>query len=74
LPKLAPVTWRELVTRLKSLGFIGPFEGGKHPYMARDDGVLTIQNPHRQEIGVNLLQRILRQGNISLEDWLGSDR
>jgi hypothetical protein len=55
---------------LRLLGFAGPFEGGKHPYMTRGSVVLTIPNPHRQEISVDLLQRLLRQGNVSRDEWL----
>jgi predicted RNA binding protein YcfA (HicA-like mRNA interferase family) len=51
------------------LGFEGPFAGGKHPYMVRGDLVLTIPNPHRQEIGSDLLVRILRQAEISHREW-----
>jgi len=70
MPRLSPVSWRELVRRLKVLGFEGPYEGGKHPYMVKEELVLTIPNPHRQAIGVDLLQRILRRANISREEWL----
>ena len=49
--RLTPVTWRELVRKLKKLGFEGPYYGGKHPYMIRGDLVLTIPNPHRKIIG-----------------------
>jgi predicted RNA binding protein YcfA (HicA-like mRNA interferase family) len=71
LPKLAPLSWRELVKRLHELGFQGPFEGGKHPYMIRGDLVLTIPNPHRGEIGVDLLQRILQRAGLTREEWQG---
>jgi predicted RNA binding protein YcfA (HicA-like mRNA interferase family) len=69
MPKLSPVKWPELVRRLKALGFEGPFAGGKHPYMVRGDSVLTIPNPHRQEVGSDLLVRILRQARISRREW-----
>ena len=69
MPKLSPVKWSELVRRLKALGFEGPFAGGKHPYMVRGDVVLTIPNPHRQEVGSDLLVRILRQAKISRREW-----
>jgi predicted RNA binding protein YcfA (HicA-like mRNA interferase family) len=69
MPKLSPVRWSELVKRLRALGFEGPFAGGKHPYMVRDDLVLTIPNPHRGEIGPDLLARILRQAGVSREEW-----
>ncbi len=42
MSKLTPVTWQELVHRLRKLGFEGPYQGGKHPYMVRGNLVLTI--------------------------------
>jgi len=70
MPRLSPVSWMELVRRLRVLGFKGPYEGEKHPYMIKEELVLTIPNPHRQVIGVDLLQRILQRANISREEWL----
>jgi len=72
MPRLSPVSWSELVRRLGYPGFKGPFRGGKHPYMIRNELVLTLPNPHRGDIGADLLNRILRQGGISREEWLGS--
>ena len=69
MPRLSPVKWSELVKRLRELGFEGPFSGGKHPYMIKGDLVLTIPNPHRREIGLDLLARILRQAGVSRRDW-----
>ena len=70
MTKLAPVSWQELVKRLNKLGFEGPFSGGKHPQMRRGNVTLIIPNPHKNEISVGLLQRILRQAGISREEWL----
>ncbi len=69
MPKLTPVKWRDLIKRLRALGFEGPFAGGKHLYMVRGDLVLTIPNPHRREVSVDLLRRILRQADISRQEW-----
>lgn len=71
MPKLVPVSWRNLVTRLRELGFEGPFSAGKHFFMTKGDLVLTIPNPHKDKISVDLLQRILKQAHISREEWLG---
>jgi predicted RNA binding protein YcfA (HicA-like mRNA interferase family) len=71
LPKLSPVSWRDLVKRLRALGFEGPLEGGKHPYMVRGNVVVTIPNPHRTEISIDLLQKILRMAGITREEWQG---
>ena len=59
----------ELVRRLRRLGFGGPYQGGKHPYMIKGNLVLTIPNLHRQKVGVDLLARILKRGNISRDNW-----
>ena len=58
-----------MVRRLRQLGFDGPFGGGVHPYMTRDDLALTIPNRHRGDISVDLLTRILRRAGISREEW-----
>jgi predicted RNA binding protein YcfA (HicA-like mRNA interferase family) len=72
LPKLTPVSWNVLVKRLNKLGFEGPYSGGKHPFMVKNDLVLTIPNPHKAVISVDLLSRILRQAKISREEWLNN--
>ena len=69
---LTPVTRRKLIQRLRELGFDGPFAGGRHVFMLRGDQRLTIPNPHRNEISVDLLCRILKQGEIPREMWLES--
>jgi predicted RNA binding protein YcfA (HicA-like mRNA interferase family) len=68
--ELSPTSWVNLVRRLKKLGFNGPFQGGKHPYMIKDDLVLTIPNPHRGVISVDLLSRIIKQAGITRNEWL----
>lgn len=69
MAKITPVSWNTLVKRLRKLGFEGPYTGGKHPYMIKRDVVLTIPNRHKKEIGIDLLVRILKQGDIDKEDW-----
>ena len=72
MPKLTPVSWNVLVKRLNKLGFEGPYSGGKHPFMVKNDLVLTIPNPHKAVISVDLLSRILKQAKISREEWLNN--
>jgi len=71
--KLSPISWSNLVKKLKKFGFSGPYQGGKHPYMVKGDFVLTLPNPHRKEVGIDLLIRILRQANIDKERWVEVD-
>lgn len=70
MPRLVPVTWEQLIRGLRGRGFEGPYRGGKHPYMVKGDLVLTIPNPHSDDIGVDLLKRILRQAGVKRDDWL----
>ena len=72
MPALKPVSRRELIHRLKALGFEGPFPGGKHEWMRRDDLRLTIPNPHGGAIDPGLIRRILRQAGIAVEEWLNA--
>ncbi len=68
--KLSPISWQSLVKKLKKFGFEGPYQGGRHPYMVRGDLVLTLPNPHRKEISIDLLVRILKQAGISRDQWV----
>jgi len=71
--KLSPISWLHLVKKPKKFEFQGPYRGGKHPYMVKGNLVLTIPNPHKKEISVDLLIRILRQANIEKEEWIRVD-
>jgi predicted RNA binding protein YcfA (HicA-like mRNA interferase family) len=61
MSRLLPVSWSDLVKRLRELGFEGPYAGGKHPQMRRGELTLIIPNPHEGDISVGLLKRLLRQ-------------
>ena len=67
---LNPVSRRELVRKLKALGFEGPFPGGKHHWMRRGGLRLTIPNPHKGGIDPGFIRRILRQAGITVEEWM----
>jgi predicted RNA binding protein YcfA (HicA-like mRNA interferase family) len=66
---LSLVTRREFIARLRRLGFKGPYAGAKHEFMVRGDLRLRIPNPHRGDIGVPLLTKILKQAGIAPEEW-----
>jgi len=69
MSRLSPISRRELVQRLRELGFDGPFIGGRHEFMVRGSVRQILPNPHRQEISTDLLSRILRQAGIEREEW-----
>jgi predicted RNA binding protein YcfA (HicA-like mRNA interferase family) len=72
MASLDPVRRRELVRKLKALGFEGPFPGGKHQWMRRGGLRLTIPNPHGGDIDPGLIRRILRLAGIALDEWLSA--
>ena len=69
--KLTPVGRRFLIRRMRNLGFSGLYRKKKHSYMERDGLMVTIPNPQRQDISVDLLKKILSQADISRDEWLG---
>ena len=69
MPKLRPVSRGELVRRLRTLSFQGPYQEGKHPFMVRGALRVPVPNPHEGDIGIDLLSRILRLAGISRDDW-----
>jgi predicted RNA binding protein YcfA (HicA-like mRNA interferase family) len=69
MPPWGPVPRRKLIKSLRALGFRGPFSGGRHEFMVRGDVVLTVPNPHRGDIGIGLLSRVLAQAGVTRKEW-----
>ncbi|MDZ4278697.1 MAG: type II toxin-antitoxin system HicA family toxin [Dehalococcoidia bacterium] len=60
---------RQLIARLRALGFSGPFVGAKHEFMVRERLRLRIPNPHGRDIPASLIRRMLREAGIPEKDW-----
>ena len=69
MPPFGPVSRRDLIRHLLRLGFDGPFSGGKHQFMIRGEVTVRIPNPHRGDVGRELLVRILRQAGVDRDEW-----
>ena len=69
---LKPVSRRELIRKLRQIGFSGPFSGGKHQFMEHGNFKISIPNPHGKDIGKNLLRRIISDLGVSEEKFLES--
>ena len=69
MPHWGPISRRSLIQGLRMLGFEGPYSGGRHQFMTRGEVVLTVPNPHRGDIGIGLLSRVLRQAGVSRAEW-----
>lgn len=66
---LKNLSWRKLVQKFRRLGFDGPYSGGRHLFMVKGKFKVRILNPHKKDISSHLIAEILRQAEISSEDW-----
>jgi predicted RNA binding protein YcfA (HicA-like mRNA interferase family) len=69
VPRLGPVKRADLIRYLQILGFEGPYSGGKHQFMFKGVIRLRLPNPHRTDVGRELLPRILKQAGIDKDSW-----
>lgn len=69
MPSFGPIKRTDLIRYLRKVGFDGPYSGGKHQLMIRGDHTLRVPNPHRGDVGKELLARLLRQAGITKDEW-----
>ena len=69
MPTLGPIKRKDLISYLRQLGFMGPYSGGKHQFMTKEDLRVRIPNLHGGDIGTNLLKRILEEAGIDRVEW-----
>jgi predicted RNA binding protein YcfA (HicA-like mRNA interferase family) len=71
VPALSPCSRHEFIRRLKSLGYDGPFQGGKDAFMTKVGApTVRVPNPHKGDISIDLLRRILTNAAIDTQDWI----
>lgn len=70
MPKLSPIRGRELIALLTKLGFSNVRQKGSHVRMEHPDGRRTTIPVHAGErVGKGLLRKILRDVNLSPEEY-----
>jgi predicted RNA binding protein YcfA (HicA-like mRNA interferase family) len=69
VPRLGPTKRADLIRYLQILGFEGPYSGAKHQFMVKGMIRLRLPNPHRADVGRELLSRILKQAGIDNDSW-----
>ncbi|TAK67449.1 MAG: type II toxin-antitoxin system HicA family toxin [Bacteroidetes bacterium] len=67
--QLQPLNRRELIRKLRNAGFDGPYPGGKHSCMIKGKHKIIVPNPHRGDIGVVLIRKIVNQLKLTSEEW-----
>jgi predicted RNA binding protein YcfA (HicA-like mRNA interferase family) len=69
MPPFKPIKRKDLIKTLKEAGFEGPFAGGRHEFLMKEELRLILPNLHQSEISKDLLARILRQAKLTREEW-----
>ena len=69
MPRFGPLKRAELLKYLTVLGFEVPYSGGKHQFVIRGMLRLRLPNPHQEDIGKELLSRILKQAGVDKDTW-----
>ena len=72
MSSFGPISRKKLVHCLRKMGFEGPYSGGKHQFMACGAMKLPIPNPHGGVLSVGMVNEILKETEISREEWLSA--
>lgn len=68
--RLRPLTYRKVAKRLEQLGFKKIRQKGSHVFFRHQDGRTTIVPNHPgEDIGKGLLRKIIRDLDISVEEF-----
>ncbi len=71
LTKLKPISGDKLIKILKKIGFIKKRQKGSHVFLEHPDGRVTVIPIHKgEEIGRGLLKKILKDVDLSREEYL----
>jgi len=70
MPKLPRVSGAEAVRALESLGFVRVRQSGSHLVMRRGDRGCVV--PTHRELKVGTLAGLLRQADVSVEDFVAA--
>ncbi len=72
MSRLKPLRTREIIRKLRRLGFIGPIPGGKHVRMVHPESgqIIPIPVHGSKEIGVGLIREIIKQAGITSDEWI----
>jgi predicted RNA binding protein YcfA (HicA-like mRNA interferase family) len=71
MPKLTPLKASEVMRKLRALGYVGPVPGGRHVHMVHyaSKKIIPIPVHGNKDIGIGLLRKILRDADVTVEEW-----
>lgn len=71
MPKLSPLKSRQVIKKLRKLGYEGPYPGGRHVRMVNLETGQIVPIPVHQgkDVSVGLIRAIIRQVGITPDEW-----
>ncbi len=71
MPEINPISRKKLISKLKALGFEGPFRATRHQYLIKGNHKIFIPNPHgAKDIGIPLLKKFIRQIGLTQDEFI----
>ena len=69
MPAIGPIKRKKLIRHFRQLDYRGPYSCGKHQFMVKGQLRVRIPNPHKRDIGINLLKQVLKEAGIDRGTW-----
>lgn len=71
MAKLTPIPAREVMRKLRKLGYEGPYGGGKHSAMRHPETGRKISVPvhSNRDLPIGTLRAIVKAAAVSVEEW-----
>jgi predicted RNA binding protein YcfA (HicA-like mRNA interferase family) len=72
MPRLSPLKAREVIEKLRALGYEGPHPGGRHSRMVHKASgrIIPIPMHGSKDVSIGLIRAIIREAGITVEEWL----
>jgi len=71
MPKITPLSRKQLIKKLRKFGFDGPFKATRHEYMLNGNHKIFIPNPHGgKDVAVPIVKAITHQLGIDRDEFL----
>jgi len=66
--RLTPLSRREVIRKLRAADWSGPEPGGRHSTMHKGTRTALVPNPHKRDVSVGLIRKIIRDAGLSAEE------
>lgn len=68
--KLSPVSARDCIRALQRIGFKVDRQSGSHITLMRDDPAGRVTVPNHRELKIGMLRRIIRDADLTVDEFL----